>query len=129
METKALPSVGELKPRCGCFWDRETGNFEPCSDEHQQEYVEHLQTERDREHPPCGHDWHKGPGCPVWHGAPDKFVITAIGMVTTMHKFVLHMQYQGQWRPVRTAKEYEYLNTCLEAYKLEYRTGVRTADR
>lgn len=82
-----------------------------------------------REHPPCGHDWHKGPGCPVWHGEPSKFVIDAIGMVTLMHNGRLHMKVEGQWRPLRTAKEYEYLNACLEAYKLEYRTGVRATDR
>lgn len=28
---------------CGCYWNRETGYFEPCCEQHEQEYVAHLE--------------------------------------------------------------------------------------
>ena len=37
------------KPLCQCFYNPETGYFEPCCEAHEQEYVKYLRRQRDIE--------------------------------------------------------------------------------
>jgi len=33
-----------IRRKCACFWNSETGYFEPCCEAHEQEYVAHLES-------------------------------------------------------------------------------------
>lgn len=42
MPTPNNPTAPEREKRCGCWWNPGTGYFEPCCQQHEDEYVEYL---------------------------------------------------------------------------------------